>query len=139
MRQFDMSGQTDLTQLFSSLKLLVSEDVFVFAHCVPEQVPRNLSSIMRFEEAEGTTLILAKEDAEQSGINHEFECKMITLNVHSSLEAVGFMAKIASKLAEHQIPVNPVAGFYHDHLFVPVALVEKATHLLEEMAENTSS
>jgi uncharacterized protein len=40
---------------------------------------------------------------------------MITPNVHSSLEAVGFIfARVASKLAERGIGANPVSGFFHD-------------------------
>ena len=44
---------------------------------------------------------------------------MITLDIHSSLEAVGFIARIANVLALHDMGVNPVSAFYHDHLFVP--------------------
>ena len=51
---------------------------------------------------------------------------MITLNIHSALDAVGFIAKIASRLAELDMGVNPVAGFYHDHLFIPVKRAEDA-------------
>jgi hypothetical protein len=43
---------------------------------------------------------------------------MITLNVYSSLEAVGFIAAVGAKL--NKIGVNPVSGFFHDHCFVPV-------------------
>jgi hypothetical protein len=61
---------------------------------------------------------------------------MITLNIHSSLEAVGFMAAVSGKLTEKGISVNPVSGFYHDHCFVPLGREEEATNLLEEMAED---
>lgn len=59
---------------------------------------------------------------------------MITLNVHSSLEAVGFLAVIASRLAGKGMGVNPVSGFFHDHLFVPVGREEEALAVLEAVA-----
>jgi RimJ/RimL family protein N-acetyltransferase len=43
----------------------------------------------------------------------------IELSVHSSLEAVGLIAAVASRLAAAAIPVNPWAAWHHDHLFVP--------------------
>jgi hypothetical protein len=60
---------------------------------------------------------------------------MITLKIHSSLEAVGFMAKISTKLAEKGIGCNPVAGFFHDHCFVPVGREEEAIRALEELVK----
>ena len=91
---------------------------------------------MTFEEAEGTTLILLKSEAESYGLPYEFPCRMITLNIHSSLEAVGFMAKIASELAKHDMGVNPVSGFFHDHLFVPDGREHDAMNILREMSKN---
>ena len=85
---------------------------------------------MLFREAEGISLILARDEAEALQLPFEYPCHMITLDIHSSLEAVGFMAHIARLLADAGISVNPVAGFYHDHLFVPVALRDKAIALL---------
>jgi hypothetical protein len=60
---------------------------------------------------------------------------MITLEVNSSLEAVGFMAVVAGKLAERGIGVNPVSGFWHDHCFVPLGREEEAMEALGELAE----
>ncbi|HEY9768965.1 MAG TPA: ACT domain-containing protein [Coleofasciculaceae cyanobacterium] len=60
---------------------------------------------------------------------------MITLSVHSSLEAVSFLAAITAKLAEHKIGVNPVSAYHHDHLFVPVSRAQEAMILLKEFSD----
>lgn len=44
---------------------------------------------------------------------------MITCEVHSSLEAVGLLAVVTGRLRDLGMGVNPVSGFFHDHLFVP--------------------
>ena len=73
------------------------------------------------------------------GLHWEFPCRMITLDVHSSLDAVGFIAVIASKLAEAGMGVNPVAGFYHDHLFVPDGREDEALAILRQIARDAGS
>jgi hypothetical protein len=55
---------------------------------------------------------------------------MITLNVHSSLEAIGLTAAVAGRLALHGISANVVAAYYHDHIFVPTADAERAVVVL---------
>ena len=91
---------------------------------------------MVFTEAEGTTYILLKSEAEALGVQYEFPCRMITLNIHSSLEAVGFMARIATELAKHDMGVNPVSGFFHDHLFVPDGREADAMRVLAAMSNS---
>jgi hypothetical protein len=94
---------------------------------------------MVFREGEGTTLILPLEAAEGAGIACVFPCRMITLRVHSSLEAVGFMARITARLAGAQIGVNPVSAFFHDHLFVPEDRAEEAIALLRELSRESGA
>ena len=65
---------------------------------------------MSFREAEGLTVITTRTSAVGHGLDYTFPCKMITLNVHSSLEAVGFIAVIAQRLKEIGIGVNPVSA-----------------------------
>ncbi len=96
-------------------------------------MPTGISPRMVFQEAEGTTLILLKSEAEALDLPYEFPCRMITLNIHSSLEAVGFMARIATALAKQDMGVNPVSGFYHDHLFVPLGREKDALAVLDEL------
>jgi hypothetical protein len=56
---------------------------------------------------------------------------MMTLTVHSSLEAVGFLAAITARLAEAGISVNAISAFCHDHLFVPEDRADEALARLE--------
>lgn len=129
-----MSGETDLTALLRGMSATLNEGVFVFATLPPNDVPANVTPRMTFHEAEGVTLILLQSEAIAHGIPFEFPSRMIILNVHSALEAVGFMAHIATALAAKGMGVNPVAGFYHDHLFVPEARAVEAMAVLEQIA-----
>ncbi|PMD22816.1 hypothetical protein NA56DRAFT_75678 [Hyaloscypha hepaticicola] len=128
-------GETDLTTLLSTLKLTLSPEIFVFITLPGLKLPPpSLEIQMSFREAEGTTIITTQESANTNGIDYTFPCKMITLNVHSSLEAVGFMAAISAKLAEKGIGVNPVSGYYHDHCFVPLGKETEAMKVLQDLA-----
>ena len=130
-----MSGETNLDVLLKSMSAELVDGVFVFVTVPTGAVPDGLNIRMMFQEAEGTTLILLKNDAEVAGLEYEFPSRMITLNIHSSLEAVGFMARIATALAAEGMGVNPVAGFYHDHLFVPDGREQDALQVLAAFAE----
>ena len=130
-----MPGETQLDTLLRTLRAECVEGLYVFATLADGSVPAGLVPRMVFREAEGTTLILPKSEAEANGLSYTFPCRMITLNVHSSLDAVGFIARIATVLAQNGIGVNPVAGFYHDHLFVPDGREAEALRILRELSE----
>ena len=129
------SGKTDLDELFKGMEPELQDDVFVFTTFVANQDVSMLTPIMMFQEREGTTLIITKAQAETHGIAFEFPCRMITLNIHSALDAVGFLARIATRLASLGMGVNPVAGFYHDHLFIPADRADDAMAALQAMTE----
>ncbi|MFT5520425.1 MAG: hypothetical protein ACI9IA_001018, partial [Enterobacterales bacterium] len=50
--------------------------------------------------------------------------------VHSSLEAVGLTAAVATALTQKGISANVIAAYYHDHIFVPS---DKAASALEAL------
>ena len=126
-------AETDLTTLIRAMSPRLHPDVFVFA--TVETVPPGTQPLMRFHEAEGLTLILKREDA--AGLDCSFPCRMITLEIQSSLEAVGFLATITKALAGAGIPVNPVSAFHHDHLFVPEGRAEEAMAILLALASRS--
>ncbi len=131
-----MAGEKNLTALLQSMKPKLVEEDYVFCSVSIERVAAlNLTPVCQFRELEGITLIITKQQAEQANINYEFVCRMITLLVHSSLEAVGFLAAITNKLAENEISVNAVSAYYHDHLFIPVDKAEQAIQILTEMSQ----
>jgi len=131
-----MSGELNLTTLLQSMKPKLDEEEYVFVSVTTEQLATlNLAPICQFREVEGITLIITKQQAEEAKLDYEFVSRMITLLVHSSLEAVGFLATITKKLAENDISVNAVSAYYHDHLFVPANKAEQAMHVLMEMSK----
>ena len=132
-----MTGETNLDELIKSLSAVLVEGLYIFA-TVPSNKPLgNIKPRMIFEEAEGTTYILLKSEAKSLGFAYKFPCRMITLEIHSSLEAVGFMARIAFELAKHDMGVNPVSGFFHDHLFVPDGREHDAMNALKGIVRQT--
>ncbi len=90
-------------------------------------------ALASFREAEGVTLIL---EGEPPVLEAAPRWARITLTVHSSLTAVGFIARVATALAEAGISCNPVSAWYHDHLFVPWEQRERALEVLRMLSRS---
>jgi uncharacterized protein len=133
-----MSGETCLNKLLQSMQPILSPGEYVFC-CIGDRDNRysQLNPIGQFREREGITLILERSQADAASLPYTSVFSMITLSIHSSLEAVGFLAAITSKLAEHNISVNPVSAYYHDHLFVSVSRTKQALMLLQEFSKRS--
>ena len=134
-----MSGETDLDRLIATMAARLDPETYVFATLPAEASYSSLAPRMTFAEAEGMTLILTKSEAEAQGIPFEYPCRMITLTVHSSLAAVGFLARITTALAANGISVNPVSAFHHDHLFVPEDRADEVMSLLADLSATARS
>ena len=88
-------------------------------------------SKMLFQEREGVTAIVpakAKTPPENRWI-------WLELTVFSDLHAVGFLAAISAALAKADVPCNAVAGFHHDHIFVPERKADIAMAALNALSE----
>jgi len=115
-----MTGETNLTTLLSGLHPELDPRPFgVIALPPGGELPDGLRPIGWFEEAEGLTVIATIEDLERAGLEPGAAWARITLTVHSSLEAVGLTAVVATALARHGVSANVVAAFHHDHIFTP--------------------
>jgi hypothetical protein len=116
------------------MKPALDPRVWVYC-CVDRSYPTDeLKPLLLFRENEGVTILIEREVAEQINLPFSFPSRRITLRVHSDLEAVGFLARLASELTKYGIPANAVSAYYHDHLFVPLDRSEEALRVLEELS-----
>lgn len=131
-----MTAITDLDILLKSMSPEIIEGDYVFCTVdgrLADYV--QLDPIATFREKEGLTLVLKEEVATTAQLDFDGVLGLITLSVHSSLEAVGLTAAFATKLGSYGISANVVAGYYHDHIFVQKDKAEAAMSALREFSE----
>lgn len=132
-----MTGETDLATLLTKMQPVLHEQVYVFCSVsqhTMSQLP--LTPYGTFYEHEGISIIVTLQQATDLGLAVDATWACITLNVHSSLSAVGFLAVITSRLARSGISVNPVSAYYHDHLFVPWESRNQVMEILRKLSLN---
>ena len=131
-----MSGERDLEKLLASMSPSLIDGEFVFCSIKSARygAQSDLEPIAAVTESEGLTLVIPKSKADEHELNYESVFRGITLKVHSSLDAVGLTAAFSSKLTEHGISANVIAGYFHDHIFVQSEHAEKAIAVLNELA-----
>ena len=130
-----MSGETDLKAILQSLSPIMLDETYVFCTVVGASYGdyAETAPIASYQEHEGLTLVLTQERADASEFGYEGLFSCISLQVHSSLESVGLTAVVAGKLAAYEISANIIAGYYHDHVFVPQAQASEALALLRNL------
>lgn len=129
-----MSGETNLARLLQSMTPRLNPGQYVFC-CVPtEHDCSGLQPIASLRETEGLSLVLPREVADAHGLHYYYVAAWITLEVHSSLAAVGLTASFSAALAQAGISCNVVAGFHHDHIFVPSERAEQALSTLRALS-----
>ena len=132
-----MSRIIEIGTLLRKMKPVLGSDEYVFitknySRLTAEII--ELDPIATFLEKEGITAVISKDLAVEKNISFNGVFKKITLEVHSSLEAVGFTAAISTALATQNISVNVIAGYYHDHIFVPTDKAYFALSILSELS-----
>lgn len=127
-----MTAEKDLHALLATMHPELREGEYVYA-LWPHGKPLAGAIAAAVREAEGLTVVLPRNEADSLGLSYDFVAAWITLQVHSSLEAIGLTAAVSAALTEAKISCNVLAGFHHDHLLVPVADTERALEVLHEL------
>lgn len=129
-----MSGELNLQTLLRHMQPRRHGD---YAFCVLDDATYKAlptRPLCTFQEDEGLTVILPKDTADQLRLSYSYVGTLITLHVHSSLDAVGFLAKITAKLAAAGLSLNAFSPVHHDHIFVRPADADRTMLLLEELS-----
>ena len=131
-----MTGEKDLSILLGSMQPELAKEEYVFVTLANQHYGDHieLAPIASFQEQEGLTLVIKKETALQAGFDVSDIYRRITLQIHSSLQAVGLTAAVSTQLAQHGISANVIAAFYHDHIFVPAEKAEDAIKALSVLS-----
>ncbi|MFF2847754.1 ACT domain-containing protein [Streptomyces sp. NPDC058001] len=131
-----MSGERDLRRLLSGMRPELNPGRYVFTF-TEAGVPSGVTPVVTVAEPEGLTLVVRQEDADTAGLAYAYVAGWITLRVHSALDAVGLTAAVARELATAGLSCNVVAGYHHDHLFVPHERATEAVTLLDDLARRS--
>lgn len=129
-----MTGETSLATIIKTLRPHLNDGDYVFCTLKDESSARDLPVVGSFREAEGLTIIVERQVAEQAGLAFDYVAAWITLNVHSALQAVGLTAAFATALGDAGVSCNVVAAYYHDHLFVGRKDADRAMEVLRDLS-----
>ena len=132
-----MSGEVQIDTLLKNIDPEINLGEYVFCSVYNLKNINFKDVVVYIKEKEGFTLVMEKNKAISLGLDFEFISSWITLNVHSSLNAVGFNSIISNSLSKNNISCNVIAGFYHDHLFVNKNDAKRAINILKNLSRNS--
>jgi len=131
-----MSGEKNITALIKGMTPKLNSGDYVFCTVADINSINRADTICEFKEAEGITVVIERNKANALKLKYEYVASWITLQIHSSLEAVGLTALFSTELAKHEISCNVIAGYYHDHIFVDIKDADKAIQTLASLSDN---
>ena len=119
----------DLNRLLNAMDPVLSPETYMFCFILKPNQKILSKGLGFFKEQEGITIILSEKDAPIDALKSTPQA-LITLNVNSDLNAVGFITIISQRIAAMDILLNVVSAYYHDHLFVPRESAQKVMGIL---------
>ena len=128
-----MNGETNIPLILKNLNPVLNKGSYVYCLIEKLNTVQLDEPIGIFREAKGFTLILETSVADNYGFSYETIYSWITLDIHTSLNAVGLTSVISAELAEQSITCNMVAAYYHDHIFVKQNEADAAMHALNAL------
>ncbi len=135
----ETNAKIDLQELLATMTPQLQPGEFVF--CTLDEssfdAVAKLEPLGCFQEEEGMTVIIPLDNAKELELEYSDCMRLITLKVHSSLQAVGFTAAVSAELAKHGISANVVAAYHHDHIFVSSEDGESAASVLRALSSRS--
>lgn len=66
------NGETNLVELIKSMRPEIQPHIYVFAKSSDQTVIKSVETIMQFQEAKATSLILRQDEAEKHQLDYKF-------------------------------------------------------------------
>lgn len=133
-----MAGETNLALLLAGLTASIRPGRFVIVTIDRRaELGQGIEALIR--EPAGTTAVVRIDTASLNGWDYDVELAWLTLDVHSSVEAVGLTAAVARELALHGIASNFLSGYYHDHILVPKANAAEAKAVIDALGARSQA
>jgi uncharacterized protein len=136
LSSIDMSGETNLQKLLRDMTPLLDALPYGFVTTTAGQASKVLNPFAIIHEHEGTTVVAKTAAIESAGIPVSESWALISLQIHSSLSAVGLTAAFAKALGDVGISANVIAGFFHDHILVQWDKRSEAMLALQNLSKN---
>ncbi len=127
-----MAGEIDLQKTLAALQPERRPGEYVFVSLPAARA--DLKPIVQVVETEGVTVVVDRLEADAQNLPYDYVAVMITLRIHTALEAVGLTAAVSNALAAEGLSCNVVAGYYHDHLFVSADRADDAMAALAKLS-----
>lgn len=134
-----MEGEINLNTILKNLNPVLNEGKYVFTKVDSLDHIAFSKILFLFKEKEGITVVLEKRFAEELNLTFSYIASWITLEVHSSLAAVGLTAAFSQALGSANISCNVVAAYLHDHIFVDENDALKAMDVLLKLKEENKN
>jgi len=112
-----MPAISELSRLLATMEPVLHDSPYGYA-VAPAPIEGAFAMVA---EEEGLTAIALQTVLQAAGVDPGPPWARISLTVHSDLAAVGLTAAFARALADAGISANVVAGYHHDHIFLPWA------------------
>jgi hypothetical protein len=139
-------GETDLGVMLATLTVSRRDGVRHVVNLTTEEwsdcletgdVPSAVDAVITEPGESTVTIVCTGDELAARGWRSGFTAVWLTLDVHSSLLAVGLTAAVSTALARAGIPANMVAGFHHDHILVPEGRADEAVSCLQRLARES--
>lgn len=123
----------DTTAMIAGMEPILIDGLFAFVPW-PDDKAWPEGTRASCVEDEGLSLIVPIDAAPDDAL----PMRCITLQVHSSLEGVGLTAAVSAGLAAAGIPANVVAGYHHDHVYLPADKADQAMEILRQLQKEAA-